>query len=310
MTSTSTPVGGGFDDEAVQRAKREIQVIVQQIGELSRSDIEPDRYYEEFLNKVVAALAAVGGAVWTQSDAGGLQLAYQINLRQTGLAENPIAQEQHGRLLHRVLTAPAGAEGGAGEIVAPHSGYSAEGMLVESDADEHAPANATDYLLVMAPVHNDEGAQGIVEIFQRAGGRPQVQQGYLRFLQQTCQLAGDYLRSRRLSHLADKQSLWEQLESFTRVAHEQLDVRQTSYTIANEGRRLIGCDRVTIAVGKGRPKIESISGQDTFDTRSNVSNIADQGGPGRCEDGRRRLVHGRHLRSSASSGKGSRRLRR
>lgn len=262
------------DDDAIRRAKREIQAIVQQISELSRQDISPDRYYEEFLNKVVSALAAAGGAVWTLSDAGQLQLSYQINLRNTGLAENPIAQEQHGRLLHRVLSAPTGPGCDEGAIIPPHSGFGGDGEVVPGDADEHAPANATDYLLVLAPVHNDQGAQGVVEVFQRAGGRPQVQAGYLRFLLQTCQLAGDYLRSRRLSHLADKQSLWEQLESFTRLAHDRLDVKQAAYTISNEGRRLIGADRVSVAIGKGRkPKIEAISGQDNFDTRSNVSTL-------------------------------------
>ena len=61
---------------------------------------------------------------------------------------------------------------------------------------------------------------------------------------QVCEFAGDFLKSRRLRHLAEKQSLWEQLETFTRTAHEKLDVRHTAYTVANEGRRLIGCDRV------------------------------------------------------------------
>ncbi|QDT70265.1 hypothetical protein MalM25_32110 [Planctomycetes bacterium MalM25] len=264
---------GGVDAAAIQRAKAEIQSIVQQIGDLSRQDIAPDRYYEEFLNKVVSALAAAGGAVWTLSDTGQLQLGYQINLRQTGLAENPIAQEQHGRLLHRVLSAPTGPGFEEGAIVQPHSGFGADGQII-TDAEEHSPANATDYLLVLAPVHNDQGAQGVVEVFQRPGGRPQVQSGYLRFLLQVCQLAGDYLRGRRLALLADKQGLWEQLESFTRLAHDQLDVKQASYTISNEGRRLIGADRVSVAVGKGRrPKIEAISGQDTPDARSNVSTL-------------------------------------
>ncbi len=265
----------GVNTDAVQRAKREIQAILQQIGDLSRSDVTPDRYYEEFLKRVVSALAAVGGAVWTVSETGVLQLAYQINLRETGLVENPIAQEQHGRLLQRVLVSAAdGDRETDGDIVAPHSGFSSDGSIVGADADEHAPANATDYLLVLAPMHNDQGAQGVVEIFQRPGARQQVQQGYLRFLRQTCELAGDYLRSRRLSLLADKQSLWEQLESFTRTAHEELDVRKASYTIANEGRRLIGADRVTVAVGRGsRPRIEAISGQDTFDRRSNTTSL-------------------------------------
>jgi biotin carboxyl carrier protein len=49
-------------------------------------------------------------------------------------------------------------------------------------------------------------------------------------------------------------------------------VRHTAYTIANEGRRLIGCDRVSVAIRRGgRCPIEAVSGQDTFDKRSNVS---------------------------------------
>lgn len=251
------------DPEDINRAKREIQAIVQQIAELSRTDTTIEQFYEEFLNKVVAALAAIGGAVWTVTS-GGMQLTYQINLRGTGLVENPIGQEQHGRLLQRTLGSDEGL------LVAPHSG-SAAGT---SDGDEHAAANPTDYLLVMVPVHNDQGPQGVVEVFQRPGSRPATQRGYLRFLQQTCDLAGEFLRGRRLRHLAEKQGLWEQLESFTRTAHETLDVREAAYTIANEGRRLIGCDRVSVAIQRGsRCVVEAVSGQDTFDKRSNVVSL-------------------------------------
>ncbi len=252
------------DDDAVRRAKAEIRGIVGQIADLARSDAAPERFYDEFLNKVVAALAAIGGAVWTLSDSGVLQLAYQIDLRRTGLAENPIGQAQHGRLLTRTLAT------GEGALVAPHSGATGG---IDTD-DENAAANPTDFLLVLAPVHNDQGVQGVVEVFQRPDTRHSVQQGYLKFLLQTCDLAGDYLRARRLSHLAQKQSLWEQLESFTRTAHGKLDVKETAFTIANEGRRLIGCDRVSVAVQRGsRLAIEAISGQDAFDKRSNVATL-------------------------------------
>ena len=57
------------------------------------------------------------------------------------------------------------------------------------------------------------------------------------------------------------------------MVHENLDVRETAYTIVNEGRRLIGCDRVSVAIKRGRTcKVEAISGQDTLESRSNVVN--------------------------------------
>jgi biotin carboxyl carrier protein len=55
------------------------------------------------------------------------------------------------------------------------------------------------------------------------------------------------------------------------MVHENLDVRETAYTIVNEGRRLIGCDRVSVAIKRGRTcKVEAVSGQDTIESRSNV----------------------------------------
>ncbi len=249
------------DADQVERAKREIQGLVHEISELSRSDISPADFYNAMLNKVVSALAAPGGAVWTVSDTGGLQLDYQINLQQTGLIDNSIGQNQHGRLLHQVLSGTEGA------LIAPHSGTGQA-----TDNDENAAANPTDFLLVLAPVLNDQGPQGVVEIFQRSGARLTTQRGYLRFLLQVCEFAGDFLKGRRLRHLSEKQTLWEQLETFTRTAHEKLDVRQTAYTIVNEGRRLIGCDRVSVAIRRGsRCPIEAVSGQDAFDKRSNVT---------------------------------------
>ncbi|MCC7476197.1 MAG: HlyD family efflux transporter periplasmic adaptor subunit [Pirellulales bacterium] len=248
------------DADQVEQAKREIQGLVQEIAELSRTEVDSAAFYNAILNKVVAALAAPGGAVWTLADTGALQLAYQINLQQTGLAENQLGQQQHGRLLHQVM------HGSEGALVAPHSGT---GDATDSDAD--AAANPTDFLLVLAPMHNDLGPQGVLEVFQRPGTRIGTQRGYLRFLLQVCEFVGDYLKAGRLRHLSDKQTLWEQLETFTRSAHEKLDVRQTAYTIANEGRRLIGCDRVSVAIRRGgRCPIEAVSGQDSFDKRSNV----------------------------------------
>jgi hypothetical protein len=249
------------DADQVERAKREIQGLVHEIAELSRTQISPADFYNAMLNKVVAALAAPGGAVWTINETGGIQLDYQINIQQTGLIGNEIAQQQHGRLLQQVLG------GSEGALIAPHSGTGEA-----TDNDENAAANPTDFLLVLAPVLNDQGPQGVIEIFQRAGARITTQRGYLRFLLQVCEFAGDFLKGRRLRHLSEKQTLWEQLETFTRTAHEKLDVRETAYTVANEGRRLIGCDRVSVAIRRGnRALIESVSGQDTFDKRSNVT---------------------------------------
>ncbi len=78
-------------------------------------------------------------------------------------------------------------------------------------------------------------------------------------------------KGQSLQEVSDRQLLWQQSDQFARLVHDNLDLRDTAFTIANEGRRLIECDRVSLAVLKGnRAKVIAISGQDTIENRSNI----------------------------------------
>jgi multidrug resistance efflux pump len=244
-----------LDPQLIEQTKQQIRSLVNEIAQLSKSDSTPEEFYGEFLPRVVSALAAIGGAIWTVEDQGRLALQYQINLQQTKLRESEEAQMQHGRLLHKAMTA------GETILVPPHSGA----------GEDDETANPTDFLLVLGPLKTELETIGVVEVFQRPDSGPNTQKGYLRFLRQMTDLAGDFFKSRQLRNFGDRQVLWSQLEEFTRVIHTSLDPRDTAYMIANEGRRLIECDRVSVAIRKGsKCKIESVSGQDMFDKRSNT----------------------------------------
>lgn len=157
--------------------KVKIRKLVNEIAMLSRSDVTPQDYYEQFLNRVVQGLAAVGGAVWMLADNGALELQYQINMQKTRLAEDVEDQQRHARLLHQVMSS---AEGRA---VPPN--------VSSNDGDD--AANTTDFLLLLGPLRCGQEVRGIVEIFQRSGSPPDTQRGYLKFLRRMCDLAGDYL---------------------------------------------------------------------------------------------------------------------
>ncbi|MEM8681200.1 MAG: biotin/lipoyl-binding protein [Planctomycetota bacterium] len=241
------------DSNAVEETKQQIRGLVSEIVSLTRQDLEPAVFYGEFLQRVVTALAAVGGAVWTLRDRE-LRLTSHINIRQAFPEDNPSDQARHGRLLHRVIS------GEEQLLVPPYSGTS---------GDEEA-GNPTSFLLVLAPIRDDEKVVGVVEVFQRPTSGPASQRGYLRFLSEMCQNVSEYLKSRRLRELTDWQSLFTEVDRFSRAVHEGLDPSATAYTIANEGRRLIGCDRVSVGMKRGsKCRIEAVSGQDTMDTRAN-----------------------------------------
>ena len=73
--------------ESIEQTKQQIRTLVAEISQLSKSDIGPEEYYAAFLQRIVSALAAVGGAVWMMAEGRRLQLAYQINISQ-GLLDN------------------------------------------------------------------------------------------------------------------------------------------------------------------------------------------------------------------------------
>ena len=61
--TSGPPPAGSVDEEAVQRAKQEIQSLVQEVVDLSKSEIEPTEFYAALMDKSVSALAAIGGVV-------------------------------------------------------------------------------------------------------------------------------------------------------------------------------------------------------------------------------------------------------
>ncbi len=250
--STEQPLDPGL----IEQTKQQIRALYAEIAQLARSDISPEEFYAEMLPRVISALAAVGGVVWSKQQQGQLALQYQINLKESRLGEKSEEEQvRHARLLQKVMST------GEGLLVPPRSGA----------GDSEQGANPTDWLLVLGPLKTELEVVGVVEIFQRSEAGPAIQRGYLRFLLEVCALASEFLNSRQLRHFSDRQSLWTQLEEFTRLVHGSLNPRETAYTIANEGRRLIECDRVSVAIRKGeRCYIEAVSGQDMVDKRSNT----------------------------------------
>lgn len=250
MSTSSTPT-----PESVEETKQQIRGLINEITELSRSEVPAEEYYPAVLKRIIDALAAVGGAVWLLDELGQLRLSYHINLH-SDLTETANEDAlKHGRLLTRLFVR------GKSELVPPHS------ML----GDNQQEGNPTPYLLVVSPLASGKQTAGLIEVFQRSDSAPNIQRGYLRFLDQMAVLISEWLKGHQLTKVADRQQMWQQADHFARLVHDNLDRRDTAFTIANEGRQLIGCDRVSVAIKRGgKCKVEAISGQDSIENRSNI----------------------------------------
>jgi multidrug efflux pump subunit AcrA (membrane-fusion protein) len=234
----------------------EVDDLLEQVARLVRSESTPQEFHLGILERAVQALAAVAGAVWIKATTGDLVIESRVDLSRSLLIETLAENSGHRDLVKSVMHT------GQGRAVLPHA-TGAAGLS----------PNPTDYLLLISPLAiGERGAiSGAIEVARRTGGSPASQQGFLRFLDAIGELAADFHHQRRLrvfEALAEKS---RQIEQFALDVHASLEVTAVALAIATEGRRLIECDRLSVAVRRGQSlRLVAVSGLETLDRRANI----------------------------------------
>jgi multidrug efflux pump subunit AcrA (membrane-fusion protein) len=244
-----------IDPGLLEQTKTQIRKLVAEIAELAESDIQPNEFYVEFLTRVVAAVAASGGALWLMDGKGGIRLQHQLEFRLTGLLDGRVKTQPHDALLGCMVQASQAT------IIPP--GATIEGMP--------NAGNPTGFALIMAPLTVDKQVVGLIEIMMDPGRKAAQQKSTLRFVGDLCDLAGQYLKNRQMRQMMSQQRLWNQLETFTHAIHGSLDLKEACFAVVNDGKRLVACDRLSVALKVGgRTMIEAVSGQEVVEQRANL----------------------------------------
>jgi hypothetical protein len=232
------------------RAWQEIEDSLDEILRLAQSDLPVRDFHRQFLDRVVRALSAAAGALWLVNADGRLQTDYEIGLDQILPPDDLEGQQRHLCLLDEVI------EQRKALVVPPRVGT------------PHS-RNPCPHALVLCPLVLPGRALGLIEIFLHTQASPDVQQGCLRIVAAAGELAADYHRDRQLRELTDQQSWWQQWRAYSQTVHGSLSIKATAYAIVHEGQHLLGCDRVSLAVRRGRRcRLVAASGVDTVHRRA------------------------------------------
>lgn len=239
------------DAESVRRLRRQVEHAIEQLAALSGSNLPPGEFYSELLRKGLSGIDAPAGAVWLKTPQGVLQPQCQQNISNVGLDDLPEGRTAHNQLLKFAF------EKGKPGILGPKQ--RAEG--------DRSAGNPTDYSLALAPILNEDNQTlGVVEIFQQPNWNPQDLVMY------TIHMAGyasNFLRNTSNRKVAVQEQIWTQLEVYSRQVHSSLNPTEVAYTVANEGRRLVGCDRISVGIRHGKKvTIEAVSGADVVEKAS------------------------------------------
>ena len=180
-------------------------------------------------------------------------------MQQVGLDRSEESRQTHDELLRQAVT-----RGQAG-MVPPHSG------LGPAEGSKTAPGNPTDFVILIAPIMADKQVAGLVEVWQDPNRPPDAQRGFLQFMVRMASHVSGYTRNHSLRQMVGQQQVWTQLEAFARQIHGSLNPTEVAYLVANEGRRLVECDRVSVGLRYGtHVRVEAVSGADVVEKRSNL----------------------------------------
>ena len=228
---------------------RQIDAMIDRVADLSHSNLSERDFYHALLQEATRAGAAAGGAVWLAESKGVFQRIVQSP------ADDPLSANGNEPAASRQSLLARVQETGSPDSVT---------IRIERE-----DKSTTTMPVVACPIAVEERVIRILEIVQRADSSPAARQGYLEVLSSFCELAADFHRRVQFQRLRERDAEWERMDQFCQEIHRELHLDATAYTVANEAKRLVECDRVTVAVGPGdQHRVRAVSGLDTFDRRA------------------------------------------
>lgn len=253
MSSPKAPPTPDNDNDPVRAVREKIIQLAREIEEYSKkSDMTPKAFFTEFLKRVIAAVGARAGAVWLKSN-NRIELLVEQSLDKIGFNNSPNALSANQKLLSEVLS---------------------HGQACTYQPGETQAELPTEDMLVLAALQQNKEVVGVVEIFQRADTPKAARPGFLQFVEQMTGYACRFLdrqATEQHDHGVTVGKVAEEFEQFILQLHKSLDPREVAFTAANDGRLLVGCDRMSVAVLDGKKAvIRAISGQESVNQRANL----------------------------------------
>jgi multidrug efflux pump subunit AcrA (membrane-fusion protein) len=232
-----------------------VETLVDEVASLSRTELAADEFHQLFLKRAVEALAAVAAVLWIARGRQPLAIDRRVGfdeLKLDGPAAEPDWQQQLAELARRC-------------------GQPLRLLPGEAAPIAGCPINPTPWVLLCTPFAVATRLCGVLIVFQRPGGSADAQLGYVHAAGALAELAADFHARQQLRELEQRETLWQRFEHWISHVYRTLDLGSLTHEIVNEGRRLIDCDRLTLALERhGECRLAAISAVDRFDPRSDL----------------------------------------
>jgi multidrug efflux pump subunit AcrA (membrane-fusion protein) len=236
----------------------QLEHYVEQLHAAARSPLGIRDFYRRLLTDAAEALGAVGGAAWRTGSGERLELVCQSLDADAGF-EVPASAERREQLLGVI-----------------HRGEAAICSLAASPGSRASSAADFDALVCPVPLPGAKPAGGeaaaVFELWIPTGAGPLVKQGWLDFAATIAEVASDFHALEELRRLREGEALHRQAVELLRRVQGPRDLTGAAFELANEGRRILECDRLSVVVRRGgRWRLLSTSGATRVQRRNDFT---------------------------------------
>lgn len=217
---------------------------------LLSSPLSPGAYFQQLLRLIQPVLQPRVSVVWGLDENGVFAKVAELS---TAAAQSPLsvdAARAHAKRLLDALT--------SGEPCL---------NVVESRGAESSAEAAIEAL---APFHNDAQPCGVIEVIIPHSTEPDAE-GVAAALREFAEYASRYVRSLGSTPPPGSPTEGAALNRVALELHRHLSLARVALTAVNEGRLLLGYDRVSLAIRRGhRTELLAVSGQQQIAARSSL----------------------------------------
>jgi multidrug efflux pump subunit AcrA (membrane-fusion protein) len=241
--------GRGYTETMPTASWNQLERTVEQLHAAARESVGVREFYRQLVADAAAALDAARGAAWMAGAGGRPELICQ-SLPDEGIEDDwPKRRELIGAVL----------DGGAATVAEFDARHDLLLCPVEQPAREGCNPGRAGAIPPAA----------VLELWLPRGASPPVRQGWLDFAAALADIAADFHAREELRRLRGTSALQIQAVDLMRRLAAAQSLAGAAFEVANEGRRLLGCDRVAIVLRHDDAwRLTAVSGVDAAQHRT------------------------------------------
>jgi multidrug efflux pump subunit AcrA (membrane-fusion protein) len=221
---------------------------------LANSQIPEEAFYQQLLELLPLSSSAVGTAAWRVNGSQFTRIA-GTSTAENGSTMLPFSQEQYAKHLRDVVTKRS-----------PQCLTRSKMASSTASPDEPLPIDVFTF-----PVISNGAVPILIEAYLRGDATDSESREQLATLVEETRLLSVIAPLYHSEAGTPRGSTESALLGFPSAIHKSLHLLQTCFAIANEGRRLLGWDRVSVLRRQGNTyRVLAISGQDLVNHRADL----------------------------------------